>query len=135
MNRGLILPNILDDLDNNEDVHSELDGSQQRAYSVQVLEDLGKLSRSMMEWKRRLKSTQSSTLEGSPRKRRKGGGSNNGLMSGSGGLGGLENYRLGKLTGRPSIWIRVEVYKHMKECFCRNEGTHTACIGKDTQSQ
>ena len=65
MNSGLILLNILDDLDNNEDVRSELNGIQEKANRVQVSEDLDKISRCMMAQIWSSKSSQSSTSGGS----------------------------------------------------------------------
>jgi len=75
---GLVIPNILDDYatgENNND-NSDSEGSVETANSEQVLDDLNKLSKFMMERKRSGKSDRS--VGSSGRRRRKGGsGSNN----------------------------------------------------------
>jgi len=84
----LILPNMVDDLDD----HSEWsEGSEETSNSEQVLEDLDKLSRFMMERKR---SSKSQTSTASSRRRRKGGAN----MAISGSSGGGSSKRRGRPT-------------------------------------
>jgi len=85
---GLILPNMVDDLDD----HSEWsEGSEETSNSEQVLEDLDKLSRFMMERKR---SSKSQTSTASSRRRRKGGA----IMAINSSSGGGSSKRRGRPT-------------------------------------
>jgi len=77
---GLVLPSVLDNL---EDDESASDRSEESSNSAQVLQDLDKLSRFMMERKRSSKGNNQLSSSGSSRRRRKG----SGLVNGGGSFG------------------------------------------------